>query len=327
MLKENVYTKEKWMSVNKKNKSLLEDFLLEMKSNKKSPSSIQQYRCDMKMIYCHMLDEFDNAYILDLKKKDFRRIKMWLLEEREVSAARCNRVMSVIHSLLDFAEDDEDYEYEFNLSKKVKGVSKESVREIIFLTDEQITRLRDELKERQMYKHMCLLDLLYDSAGRRSEVWQIKREGLLERNYTNIVRGKGGKQFPLVYFYRSKESLKLYLDTRTDDLEELWVTSRYEEVRPCAKETLYEYIRNMRIVLAELEGRYIKINVHSFRHSSLENMKNGTHYMCQKLGKENGFSLEELKIYAHHEDTSTTEGYLKKNDNNVLENMFGIKIA
>lgn len=325
-MKEKVYTKEKWEKVNPKNKELLQDFIIEMKSNKKRAGTIYQYMCDIRMICCYVLEEMDNAFILDLRKKDFRNVKMWLLEERGVYSARCNRVMSVLHAFLDFVEADDEYEY-VNQSKKVKGVQVESVREILFLEDEQITRLRNRLKELKKYKHMCLLDFLYDSAGRKSEVFQVKRTGLLERNYTNVVVGKGGKQFPLVYFSRTKESLALYLNSRKDNLEELWVTSTRKSVRVCSHTSLYGYIVDMRKILSELEGTFMKINVHTFRHSCLENLYNGSHYICKEIGKEEGFSLEELKVFAHHEDTGTTEKYLKRNDNNVLQEMFSIQIA
>lgn len=322
-----VFTEEKWLEVNKENKQLLNDFVLEMKSNKKSIHTITQYVCDLRMIFCYILDELGNKSILEMNKKEFRRVKMWLIDEREVSAARCCRIMSAIHSMLDYAEDDDDYEYEHNASKKVKGLSKEAVREIIFLKDEEIKQLREELKEREKYKHMAFLDIMYDSAGRRREILQVERDKLLERNHTNLVRGKGGKQFPLVYFSRTLESLELYLSTRDDELPELWVVGKDEKVRAASYSSLYEWVVYMRKVYEELCGEYIKFTPHSFRHSALENMKRGTHYICRDLGKEDGFQLEELKVFAHHEDTSTTESYLKRDDNNILGEMFGIDLT
>lgn len=322
-----VYTAEKWLKVNKRNKELLEDFVLEMKSNKKSPETIKQYTADLKMILVYIHDDLGNKDILELNKKDFRRIKMWFLDEREVSSARCCRVMSALHSMLDFAEDDDDYDYEYNKSKKVKGVPKESKREIIFLSDNQISKIRNHLIEKKKYKLLALTDIYYDSAGRRKEVLQIKKQNLLERNYTNIVRGKGGKHFPLLYFSRSKESLKLYLDSRTDDLDDLWVCYEGQErVREAKYSTLYEWTLTLREIISELEGKEIKITPHSFRHSAIENMKRGTHYICKELKREEGFPLEELKVYAHHEDTGTTEAYLKNDEADVLSNMFGIKL-
>jgi len=321
-----VFTKEKWLKCNKVNKRLMEDFMIELRSNKKSVYTIDQYRYDIRMVICYVYESMDNMSFLEMKKRDFRNIKMWLIEERGVSSARCSRVMSAIHSMLDFAEDDEEYGYEYNVSKRVKGLSKEPVRDIIFLSDDRIKKLRNALREREMYKYMALVDMLYDSAGRRREIHQVLRDGLLEKNYTNIVRGKGGKKFPLLYFSRSHESLGLYLGKRTDNLKELWIIGEGDKARPASYETIYGWVVSMRSVLEEIEGEYTHFTPHSFRHSALENMKKGTHYICRELEKEEGFSLEQLKVFAHHEDTGTTEGYLQNNDNDVLQQMFGIKV-
>ena len=323
-----VFSVEKWNKVCSANKELLRDFILELSSNKYSEGTIQQYRCDLRMLFCYILDHMDNKNILDLTRKDFRNIKMWYLNERQVSPARCNRVMSAIHSMLDYAEDDDDYDYDFNISKKVKGLTKENVKEIVFLEDSQVERLRNYLLEHENYKLMALLDLLYDSGARRKEVWQVTKNGLLEKNYTNVVVGKGGKKFPLIYFRRFKESLKLYLEQRgEDDIDSLWIVGKNGNKREGSLSVIYTWVMEMRAILSELEQKPILITPHSFRHSALENLKNGTHYICKDLNRTGGFSLEELKVYAHHEATSTTESYLKKDDNNILSSMFNINIA
>ena len=48
--------------------------------------------------------------------------------------------------------------------------------------------------------------------------------------------------------------------------------------------------------------------------------------MCKKLGMENGFPIEKLKILANHSDISTTSNYLKDNSVDELEEMFNIEI-
>lgn len=321
------FTEEDWAKVNKLNKNLVDDFCIELKSEKKKESTIKQYRNDLRIICIYILKELDNKPILELNKKHFRNINLWFMNELDLSSARCNRLMSAVRSMLSFAENDDDYDYDINYASKVKGLEKEAVREIVFLTDEQIHKLRDRLKEEKMYSHLLLLDLAYDSAGRRNECYQVLKEGLLERNNTNIVTGKRGKKFPLLYFDNTHESLKLYLDERgEDDIPSLWVTGKGENKREVSYNTLYYWVVQMAEIISEIEGKDIPFNPHSLRHSALENMKQGSHYMCKKLGKTKGFSLDELKYYAHHESSATTESYLKAKDNDVLAGMFGINI-
>lgn len=322
-----IFNESEWDTVNEFNKNLLEDFLIELESNKKSKGTINQYKNDMRIIFIYILRKLNNKPITELNKKHFRNINLWFINELGLSSARCNRLMSAVRSMLTFAEEDDDYDYEVNYASKVKGLAKESVREIYFLTDEQIEKLRNVLISRGKYLHALYLDLSYDSGARRNECYQVLKEGLLERNNTNTVIGKRGKKFPLIYFDRTKESLKLYLEQRgEDDIPELWVIKSNDEKKVISYNTLYSYIVQMANILEEIEGEYIPFNPHSLRHSALENLGNGTHYMCKKLGKENGFSLEELKVLARHESVSTTEGYLRNKDSDVLEGMFGIKL-
>ena len=64
-----------------------------------------------------------------MNKKDFRGMSLYFTEECGMSPARTNRLKSSINSLLTFCEEDDDYEYEINQSKKVKGVPRERVRD------------------------------------------------------------------------------------------------------------------------------------------------------------------------------------------------------
>ena len=320
-----VYNAEDWKLVNKENKNIMEDFLEEYRQQKKKQSTLDQYKNDIRIVLIYILKELNNKCLLELTKKDFRRFNLWL-QDKGMSSARVNRIMSAVRSMLTFCEDDDDYDYEQNVARKVKGLAKEPVRDIQFLTDEQITMLREELKNRKEYIKMLLLDLAYDSAGRRNELYQVKKDGLLEKNNTNIVIGKRGKKFPLIYFSRTKESLKLYLDERgEDDIESLWVTGKKEK-REVGYQTLYEWFVYMANLLHDLTGENIPFNAHTLRHSSLENISNGTHYLLKELGVEK-LELEQLKVYAHHSDISTTSSYLKDNSNDLLENTFGIKIT
>lgn len=322
-----IYNEQEWNTVNEFNKNLLEDFLIELESNKKSKGTINQYKNDMRIIFIYILKKLQNKPITELNKKHFRNINLWFINDLGLSSARCNRLMSAVRSMLTFAEEDDDYDYEINYASKVKGLSKETVREIYFLTDTQIERLRNELIKRKKYLHVLYLDLSYDSCARRNECYQVLKENLLERNYTNTVIGKRGKKFPLIYFDRTLESLKLYLKQRgEDEIPELWVQKIGDEKRIITYNTLYSYIIQMANILEEIEGEYIPFNPHSLRHSALENMNNGSHYICKKIGKENGFSLEELKVLANHSDISTTSSYLRNKDTDILEGMFGIKL-
>jgi integrase len=322
-----LYTPELWEQVNESNKALLEDFLIEKKSQKKKKSTIEQYRYDGQYVLIYILKELGNKSILELNKKHFRNMSLWFIEHNGVSNARNNRLLSMIRSMMTFAEEDDDYDIEVNYASKVKGLPKEEVREICFLTDEQINILREELRKRKEYQKMLLLDLAYDSSGRRNELNQVLKEGLLEKSNTNVVIGKRGKKFPLIYFSHTKESLKLWLDQRgDDDIDSLWVQIRKDGTKKEAGyELLYDWFVWMADLLKELIDEDIPFTPHSFRHSSLENFGNGSHYALKEIGKER-MDINELKVLAHHSDISTTSSYLKNNESDLILQAFGIEI-
>ena len=81
-----IFSEEIWANVNKENKSILEDYVLELKSKKKSEGTIYQYTADLKMFFCWACENLKNKPILELKKRDFR--KLWIT--RINAAARMN---------------------------------------------------------------------------------------------------------------------------------------------------------------------------------------------------------------------------------------------
>ena len=326
----NFYDDEIWKIVNQDNKDLLEDFLLELKQNKKSPGTITQYRADIKGILCFIVKNLENKSILELNKKDFRRYSLYLSEECGLSNARHNRILSSLRSMLTFAEDnDDDYDYLTNVAKKVRGLPKESVREIFFLTDDQILKLVDELINRKEFQKATLLALAYDSSARKNELSQVEKYFFydLNKSNTNKVIGKRRKVFNLIYFSLTKKCAKLWLEQRgEDEIDSMWIVGIDKIRKAATSENIYEWFMFMRKVLLELEGKEIEFNVHSLRHTCLQNLSDGSHYICRELGIEKGFPIEKLKLIANHSDVSTTSNYLKDNSIDELAEMFQIKI-
>ena len=320
-----LFDKTVYETVNVENKALLSDYELELKSNGKSVKTIYQYTSDIRAFFCWLALEQDNKYILDLKKRTFRQFFLGM-GDNGTSSARVNRFQSSIRNLLAFAEqDDDEYEYDINAMRAIKGLTKESVREIVFLTDDEVTLLINDLMSKEMYQQALYVSLSYDSSGRRNEIFQVLKTDFVTANQTNIVTGKRGKKFRLLYFNRTREIAKTYLATRDDDIESLWVLKDGDGVRPATYESLYNWTVSFRKNLKELTGNDIMINPHSFRHSSLENYGEGTHHTLKELGKKE-LPLNVLKVIAHHSDISTTQSYLKNHDEDILQDAFGITL-
>ena len=326
----NFYTPELWEQVNKENKRILDDFLAEYKQRKKSKGTIAGYHNDLRIIMIYILLELDNRCVLDLKKKDFRGLSLYFTEECEMSAARTNRLKSAINSLLTFCEEDDDYEYEINYAKKVKGIPKSRVKDDeddFFFSYEEFIKVRDILVEKEKWQLAVLWSLGFDSAGRKNELFQVEKHGLLDGNKTNVVIGKRGKKFPLVYLDDTKELIRKYLEWRGEDnIDSLWIKGSGENKEPISDpNVLYGRIVSISKILSEVRGEQCNIFTHTMRHSRLECLAQGTD---ERLLDENGqprkYPLEQIQVFAHHSDVSTTQSYLKDHSEDTINSMFGI---
>lgn len=322
-----IFTEEKWALVNKENKAILEDFLTEYKQQKKSQGTIDGYWQDLRIVLIKIMEDFDNKSVLEMTKKDFRRLNIWF-DESGMSPARCNRIHSATNSLLTYCEEDDDYEYDINASKKVKGVPREKVKtneDDFFFTFEEFIKVRDKLVEMGDLQNAAMWSLAFDSAGRKNEVLQVTKYGLLDGNKTNIVKGKRGKLFPLVYLDDTKELIRQYLEWRGEDnVDSLWITGRGETARPVTISAMYDRILKCNSILQDIRGEETNIFFHTCRHSRIECLLQGTD---DRIKDENGnnkkFPLEQIMVLAHHSDVSTTQSYCKNHDEDTINEMFG----
>lgn len=318
----NFNTTEKYELFNSFNKSLLKDWMLELKSQGKSKKTINVYYNNILILYTYILEELDNVPIYKLKKKDYRNYILWL-REKELGSERIKNLKSACSSMLNYACDEEDYEelIPVNLIARLKPIPKEERREIIFLTNKQIEYIYNRLMELERYRDALLIAFAYESASRRNELYQVKRNDIsLDSNMTKSkVVGKRGKKFYLFYFDKTKEAYTKYMEQRTDDNNDLWVDKNGQTI---AYATLYDIIISCRKILEELEGEYIKFNPHSFRHSAAYNLKTGEHWALKGMNKK--MSLEELQSLLNHSDVSTTQGYLPNEDVDIVLQAFGL---
>ena len=318
-----IFDEEKWKQVNQENKTIMEDFLLEYKARKMKESTLKQYKNDCRIILLFVLDNCDNRPLTELRKKDFRNLSLWLSDTLEVSNARTNRLMSCCRSMLTYVEEDDGYDYDNNLAAKVKGLPKEHVRDIVFLDDSVILELVDKLMEKKDYKKATLVALLYDCGSRKNEIAQVEKESFYDesKNLTNKLIGKRGKIYRAVYHSLTKKCVKKYLEERgKDDVKELFIT---EGGFPARAEVLYDWIISLRPIVEEITGKESKITVHTFRHSFIQNLSDGTHYLCreQNLGK---VPLDKIKLLVNHSDISTTDSYRKDTSLEEIGELFGI---
>lgn len=324
-----IYTPELWEQVNKENKMILEDFMAEYRQRKKSKGTIDGYFQDLRIVFIYILKQLDNKSILELRKKDFRNLSIWLSEDCAMSANRVNRIKSAVNSMLTFVEDDDEYDYDNNVAKKVRGLPRERVKDNdddFFFTFDEFIKTRELLIKRGRLQDAVLLSIGFDSAGRKNELFQIEKNGLTETNKTNVVIGKRGKKFPLVYLDDTKELIARYLEERgDDDIPSLWIKIVGDKKSPITKEALYDRVCSISKVLSEVRGEECNIFPHTMRHSRAECLKQGTDTrLLDENGKPRVYSLDQIMKFMHHSDVSTTASYLMNHDDEEIDAMFGL---
>ena len=136
-------------------------------------------------------EHFENKNLIDLTRKDIRNLSI-IFQEMGMSNARVNGLMSALRSALEFCADDDDYNYEFNVGSRVRGLPKNPIREITFITEDQINWLIDELLEQEKYMLATYLALSYYSAARKMRFIRFKRRAdrTILHKYCSRKRGK-----------------------------------------------------------------------------------------------------------------------------------------
>ena len=324
-----IYTPALWEQVNPENKAILEDFLAEYRQQKKAKSTVDAYFQDGRIAMIYILQHHNNKSILEMTKKDFRNMSIWLSDDCQMSANRVNRLKATVNSMLSFVEDDDSYDYNVNYAKKVKGLPRERVRDNdddFFFTYDEFVKVRDILVERGRLQDAVLLSLGFDSGARKNELYQVVKHGLLDGNKTNVVIGKRGKKFPLVYLDDTKELIRKYLEERgDDDIDSLWIKGSGDHKSPVTKDSLYNRMRSISDIFSEVRGEPCNIFMHTMRHSRAESLMQGTDL---RLVDENGetikFPLDKISKFMHHSDIGVTQGYLMNHDEEEIDAMFGI---
>jgi integrase/recombinase XerD len=305
--------------VSQENKNLMKDFLVEKKSQNKAKGTLKQYENDMRIILTLIYRHFDNKGLLEMSRKDIRNLSI-MFKDMGMSNARVNRLLSCFRSALEYFADDDELEYDFNQGSKVKGLPKNPVREITFLSEDQIYWLKDKLIEQGKTLIAVYLMLSYISAARKNEIHQVLKDGLVERFFTNTVVGKRGKKFKLYYNDETQDLIKKYLIERgEDDISELFVNiyanGRKELVSTSTFNNWCDYMSDL---LFQHEGKRIHINPHCFRHSILQNLSSGENKRGVKV------PIEKLKTLANHSDISTTASYLDERNEDDIAEIFGM---
>jgi len=175
---------ENWEKVNKENIKLMNMFLKE-KNTRASDTTINSYHSDLSIFFTWNLLENNNKFFIDIKKMEFAEFFSYCVTELKWGSAKFSRTKSCLSSLGIFIErllDDQYPTFRNIINKSIESLPKVESREKTILTDEQILKLTNYLKEKEKTQELCWLYLALASGARFSELLRFTTDLIDENN-------------------------------------------------------------------------------------------------------------------------------------------------
>ena len=285
----NIVSEDLWNRVNEENKILLKDFIDYKRSSDKSPNTLYQYESIIKLFFVWNLQNNNNKFFVDMKKREFIRFFNYMVTELRASPNRIITVRATLSSLSNYIEDilDEEYEDFRNIVSKIETVAKEPIRKKTILTKEQIDICLNKLVEDGKYQIACFFALAIASGARKAELLRFKCDYFKDENIVfgcmyktpEEIKTKGrGSRGKMLYKYIFVKQFKPYFD--------LWM--KYREENNIESEWLFVINRESGYEQAEVHNadnwadvinRYMGSDVFYFHCCR--------HYWCTELKKQN----------------------------------------
>ncbi len=154
----------------------------------------------------------------------------------------------------------------------------------------------------QSERDLSIIECLYSSAVRASELLQLNRSDISFINGDIIVLGKGNKERITYLNARAHIHLKNYLDSRTDDNPALFVSLKSPHSR-LTRRGLEDIINRI-----ALSANVEKAHPHRFRRTSATDLLNA------------GMPIEQVQEFLGHQSIETTRIYCTINQESVKHN-------
>lgn len=258
----------------------LEDFLMSKALEGKSPETVKRYRYELSRILSYI-----NKAVADIQPGDISMYMRAYKQIRQISNQTLKCVRAVYSSFFAWLRDRDRVRK--NPMVLVEDVKVESVIRKPY-TDEERERM---LRECSILRDKALLEFLYSTAVRVSELSRLNREDVCFGSKDLIVFGKGAKERRVYINDKTNLYLREYLQSRTDSNPALFVGAKSPHDR-LSKAGIEDIIRRI--------GRragVTKAHPHRFRRTALTNALN------------RGMPLQEAMLLAGHSKPETTMRY------------------
>jgi site-specific recombinase XerD len=241
-----------------------------------------------------------------------RKYKLWLnryidSQGRSLKPVTQNYHLIALRGFLKYCSKRELAVYD---ASKIELVSKKKRTSASYLTLDEISRLLAAVDtgEKSYLRDRAILDLLFSSGMRVSELCQLNRDNINLKRREFQVLGKGNKNRLVFISPSAAEALHDYLYSRTDTAIPLFLNESRNVTNNSSGEKVIdkkgEYRRLTPRSVQRIVSRYARkagitkhVSPHTLRHSFATTLL------------ENGADLRSIQAMLGHEDISTTQIY------------------
>lgn len=266
----------------------LDNFLLSKTLEGKSEETIKRYRYELTRLLSYV-----NKPVLDIRAADITSYLRIYKSTRNVKNSTLRCVRAIYSSFFAWLRD-RDYVYKnpMVLVEEIKVPL--TLKKALSDTEmEKVFRACAHKRDR------ALVEVLYSTAVRVSEVVRLNRSDLTDIRNGIVVFGKGAKERRVYLNSRAEMYLEEYLNSRGDCEEALFVGLRSPH-RRLTKGGIETIIRNIGKA-AGIDG----LHPHCFRHTAITNALN------------RGMPIQEGMIMAGHSKPETTMRYCAVDEEGV----------
>ncbi len=231
-----ITSSEKTAKINRSNMRLKDDFLLYLKSVRRSEGTINGYDNDLLIVFTYILDNLDNKDFQKLSKRDIIGLQNWLVSNGN-SSARIRRIKSAISSLSNYcenilADDDPEFSGYRSIVRKIEDPPLQQVREKTIWEDSELEQLLDKLTCDKQYEKACFVALAMYGGRRKAEIRRFKVsdfdddklvcDGALYKSAPILTKGN-----KYLECYTLAKKFKPYFDNWMDERKRIGIESEW----------------------------------------------------------------------------------------------------
>lgn len=271
-----------------KTEKILKMYIGTKKLEGKSEKTLKQYYREIRLLL-----SFLNCSIEEVTSSGIKMYLMTMKTERNLKNSTVENMRSYLSAVFTWVANEKFIDSNPCISIAPIKVKKE-VKEIF--TKEELKQIKEACGKD--LKRIALIDFLYATGCRVSEVCSVNKEDINFIDKTLIVLGKGNKERRVYLTEESCYSLKKYLETRKeDDNKALFINLRKDRITQWG----------IRWILKDLENKtgIFNIHPHRFRRTLATNLL------------DNGMSIQDVAKLLGHTNVSTTQRYYYHTDKKV----------